>query len=110
MVALDDEAFTAPDLLAREQELLELVSSGRSSRTAVLSDGIVERAPALEGKLMIMILLPKPQTGKQKHAKTQDKQDGSKAVQSDGDGKDHAAEVAQQSPVPAQESVSQETA
>ncbi len=69
--------------------------------------GIVERSPSLDGRMMIMILNPKPQTGKQKNAKAENKQDGSKAIQDLGDGKDSAAEVAQQPPVPAQEGESQ---
>jgi translation initiation factor IF-3 len=70
---------------------------------------IVERPPALEGRMMIMILNPKPQTGNKKHAKTENKQDGGEAVQSDRLGEDHAPQVAQQSPISAQESVSEET-
>lgn len=66
--------------------------------------GIVERTPSLDGRMMIMILNPKPQTGKQKNAKAENKQDSSKAVQDLGNGEDPAAEVAQQPPVPAQES------
>jgi len=65
---------------------------------------VVERAPSLDGRLMIMVLNPKPQTGKQKNAKAENKQDSSQAVQDLGNGKDSAPEVAQQSPVPAQES------
>lgn len=66
--------------------------------------GTIERPPALEGRQMIMVVLPKPSaSGKQKNAKTQNVQNSSQAVQSDGDRKDSAAEVAQQSPVPSQE-------
>jgi translation initiation factor IF-3 len=72
--------------------------------------GIVERTPSLDGRMMIMILNPKPQTGNKKNAKAENKQDGSKAVQDLGDGKDSAPEVAQQPPVPAQEGESQATA
>lgn len=53
---------------------------------------IVERIPTLEGRQMVMILLPKPATkiqGKQKSAETENKQNGSEAVQSDGVGEDH---------------------
>lgn len=67
----------------------------------------VERTPTLDGRLMIMVLTPKPGL-KKKDAKDQsqnkDKQDRGQALQSDGDGKDHATEVAQQPPVPTQES------
>jgi translation initiation factor IF-3 len=68
---------------------------------------VVERPPSLDGKLMIMVLVPKPSTkpstGKQKNAKAENKQDRGEAVQDKRDGKDPAAEVAQQPPVPAQE-------
>lgn len=50
--------------------------------------GSVERAPALDGRLMIMILTPKP-GAKKKDAKAEDKQDGGEAVQDHGDGQDH---------------------
>jgi hypothetical protein len=60
--------------------------------------------------MMIMVLVPKPNTGKKKDAKNQNMQDGGKAVQDHRNGQDHAPEVAQQSPVPAQEGVSEETA
>ena len=63
-----------------------------------------ERIPILDGKFMIMILLPKPNIGGKKHAKDQDQQNSGKAVQNHRNGKDHAPEVAQQPPVPAQES------
>lgn len=69
--------------------------------------GTIERLPVLEGKMMIMIINPKPQANKPKqHAKTQDKQDSGEAIQDLRDGQDHASEVAQQPPVPAQEGVS----
>lgn len=68
----------------------------------------VERVPTLDGKLMIMVMMPKPQKqptqqGKPKNAKTEDKQDGGEALQDHGNGKDHAPEGLQQPPVPAQE-------
>ena len=57
---------------------------------------VVERTPIMEGKLMIMMLNPKPQTGtKKQHAKAEDKQNGSEAVQDHRDRKDHPATVAQ---------------
>jgi len=71
---------------------------------------VVERTPTLDGRMMIMILNPKPQTGSKKNAKAENKQDGSKEVQDLGNGEDSAAEVAQQSPVPAQEGESQASA
>lgn len=68
----------------------------------------VERTPTLDGRLMIMVLTPKPgikkKDGKDSQSQNKDKQDSRQTVQSDGNGKDHAAEVAQQPPVPAQES------
>lgn len=67
--------------------------------------GTVERVPALDGRLMIMVLTPKPGAVKKKDAKDQNKQDGSKAVQDHRNGEDRPQEVAQQSPVPAQEGV-----
>ncbi len=66
---------------------------------------VVERAPVLDGRMMIMVLVPKPNTAKRKDAKNQNVQDGGKALQDNGNGKDNAPEVAQQPPVPAQESV-----
>ena len=40
----------------------------------ILKDvAVVERIPSLEGKLMIMVLSPKPQPGPKKHAKTADR-------------------------------------
>ncbi|CAN5415146.1 hypothetical protein BH11ARM2_BH11ARM2_15290 [soil metagenome] len=65
----------------------------------------VERTPSLDGRQMNMVLVPKPGVAaKKKDAKDQNKQDGGKAVQDNGDREDHAPEVAQQPPVPAQES------
>jgi len=73
--------------------------------------GTVERVPTLDGRLMIMVLLPKPNVVKKKvDAKDQNKQDGGQAVQNHGNREDNPAEVSQQPPVPPQESVSEETA
>lgn len=70
----------------------------------------VERTPALDGRLMIMVLTPKPGI-KKKDAKDQsqnkDKQNRGQALQGDGNGKDHETSVSQQPPVPPQESVAQ---
>jgi len=71
---------------------------------------LVERAPSLDGRMMIMVLNPKPNTGSKKNAKAEDKQDGGEKVQDLRIGEDSAPQVAQQSPVPAQESESQTTA
>ncbi len=72
--------------------------------------GMVERIPTLDGRLMIMVLIPKPNIGKKKDAKDQNKQDGGKAVQDNRNGKDNPPEIAQQPPVPAQERVEEATA
>jgi translation initiation factor IF-3 len=57
---------------------------------ALSETAIVERPPILEGKQMVMILLPKPSTQKS-HAKDQDKQDGREAVQDHGNGQNNEA-------------------
>lgn len=53
----------------------------------------VERPPTLDGKLMVMIMLPKPAAkasqGSKKSAENQNKQDGGEKVQSDRNGQDH---------------------
>ena len=72
---------------------------------ACIEHGTVERQPSLDGRLMIMVLTPKPGVGKKKDAKDSNKQNSSKAVQDHGDGENRPPEVAQQPPVPAQESV-----
>ena len=69
---------------------------------------LVERAPTLDGKLMIMVMTPKPATkaaaqGKPKNAQAENKQDGREAVQDNRVGQDNPAEGVQQPPVPAQE-------
>jgi translation initiation factor IF-3 len=66
----------------------------------------VERTPTLDGRLMIMVLNPKPGV-KKKDAKDSNKQDGGETVQDHRNGEDHEAEVAQQPPVPAQERVAE---
>jgi len=76
----------------------------------VVEIATVERTPTLDGRMMIMVLVPKPGAGKKKDAKDQNKQDSGKPVQDHGNGKDHSPQVAQQSSVPAQERVSEETA
>jgi len=69
----------------------------------VVEIATVERTPTLDGRMMIMVLVPKPNIGKKKDAKDQNKQDGGKAVQDHRNGEDHSPKVAQQSSVPAQE-------
>lgn len=57
---------------------------------------VIDRPPNMEGRLMIMVLSPKPQTGsKKQNAKAEDKQDSGQAVQSDGLREDHPAAIAQ---------------
>jgi translation initiation factor IF-3 len=56
---------------------------------------VVERIPTMEGRLMIMVLVPKPATGKKQNAKAEDKQDGSQEVQDNGQREDHPTPVAQ---------------
>lgn len=75
---------------------------------------VVDRPPTLDGKLMIMVMTPKPQKqatqGKPKDAKTEDKQDRGKALQDHRDGQDNAPKSVQQPSVPAQERQSEATA
>lgn len=59
---------------------------------ALTEIAIVERPPTMDGKMMVMVLAPRPQSGK-KHAKAENQQDGSKAVQDHGDRQDHSPEV-----------------
>lgn len=63
---------------------------------------VVERPPSMEGRLMIMILVPRPGVAEKaekkkkkdgKESKAEDAQDGSEAVQSDGVGADNPPEV-----------------
>lgn len=68
----------------------------------------VERTPTLDGRLMIMVLNPKPGVAaKKKDAKGQDKQNSGQAVQGHRNGEDPAPELAQQPPVHAQEGVAE---
>lgn len=64
---------------------------------------VVERPPSLDGKLMIMILMPKPAAVKKKDAKDQDEQNSSEAIQDHGERQDHPEEVVQQPHVLPQE-------
>ena len=73
----------------------------------VIEYGTVERTPTLDGRLMVMVLMPKPNAGKKKDAKDQNKQDGGQAVQNHRNGKNNAAKVVQQPPVPAQDSLAE---
>jgi len=71
--------------------------------------GVVERPPTLDGRLMVMVLNPKPQTGKPKNAKVENQQNGGEAVQDLGIRKDSATEIGEQPPVPAQERIAEAT-
>jgi len=90
--------ITHPELGKKKLEIF-------AEQVAELSN--VERTPTLDGRLMIMVLAPKPQVGKKKDAKDQNKQDGGQALQDHRNGKDHAPQVVQQSPIPAQESLAE---
>ena len=92
--------ITHPELGRKRLELF-------AEATADLST--VERTPVLDGRMMIMVLVPKPGV-KKKDAKDQNKQDGSKAVQDHRNREDHAPSEPQQPPVPAQERVEETTA
>lgn len=70
---------------------------------AVKDHGVVERAPSMEGRLMTMILSPKPGHKEKKHAKTENAQDSGKAVQDHGLGEDHPPTPEQQPHVSSQE-------
>jgi len=73
----------------------------------LLEVSTVERTPTLDGRLMIMVLNPKPGVAKKKDAKDQNKQVGVEAIQDHRERKDHETQGVQQPPVPAQESVAQ---
>ena len=93
---------------AREITHSELGRKKLDHMAQLLADiATVERTPTLDGRLMIMVLVPRPHTGPKKQnvkeVKAEDKQNGREAIQSDGVGKDPAPELAQQPPVPAQE-------
>ena len=76
----------------------------------VAEHGIVERVPTLDGRLMIMVMNPKPGFVKKKDAKDPNKQNSGQAVQDHRDRQDHADQGVQQPPVPAQEGQPQATA
>jgi len=96
---------------AREVTHPELGKGKLAAFAEKLADiSAVERIPALDGRQMIMVLTPKVAPAKKKDAKDQNKQDGGQKVQDNRDREDHPPEVAQQPPVPAQESVAQAAA
>jgi translation initiation factor IF-3 len=53
---------------------------------------VVERPPTLDGKMMTMVLVPKPRPSGKGHGKTENQQDGLQAVQGDRVGQDHASQ------------------
>ena len=67
---------------------------------------IVEKTASLDGRQMVMVMIPKPKKsteGKKKDAENQDTQDGSEAVQDHGNGENHPAEEREQPHVLPQE-------
>jgi len=66
---------------------------------------VVERTPTLDGKLMIMVLVPKPNL--KKNAKDTNQSNSGQAIQDHRDGEDNPTGDAQRPPVPAQESVAE---
>ena len=67
---------------------------------------IVEKTASLDGRQMVMVMIPKPKKsteGKKKDAENQNTQDGSEAVQDHGNGENHPAEEQQQPHVLPQE-------
>lgn len=77
---------------------------------ALADVSVVESPPRLDGKLMTMVLLPKPGRKEiKKNAQDQNQQDGSKKVQDHRDGEDHPSEGVQQPHVLQQEQRSEET-
>ncbi len=67
----------------------------------------IEKQASLDGRQMVMVLIPKPKTkateGKKKDAENQNAQDGSEAVQDHGNGENHPAQEREQSHVLPQE-------
>ena len=67
---------------------------GRAKLRSIADDledlGKVDRAPAMNGREMVMVVTPG--AGKKKDAKAEDKQDGGQAVQDHGNGQDHPAQ------------------
>lgn len=53
--------------------------------------GVIEKPPSLEGRQMVMILLPNPKKASSNNAKNPNEQDSSKAVQDHGQGQDNPA-------------------
>ncbi|MBI5708027.1 MAG: translation initiation factor IF-3 [Armatimonadetes bacterium] len=96
---------------AREVTHPEIGQRKLQAMADVVADlAVIERQPTLDGKLMIMVLVPKPRSGKSHGSKAENQQDGRQAVQDHGLGQDNPPEGLQQPPVPAQESVAEATA
>lgn len=95
---------------AREVTRPELGKTKMDRMSEILAEmAVVERTPIMEGRMMTMILAPKPKKESKKDAKAENKQDGGEALQDHGERKDHPAEGVQQPPVPAQEQRTEET-
>ncbi len=59
----------------------------------------IERQPTLDGRLMVMVLVPRPKIKAKTNAKAEDQQNRGQEVQDNRDGQDHAAQGVQQSHV-----------
>lgn len=64
---------------------------------------VVERVPSMEGRLMIMVLVPKPNLKEKKDAKAKNEQNSVQALQDHGVGEDNPQAPEQQPHVPPQE-------
>lgn len=72
------------------------IGRGKLDRMAeTLSDiAVVERPPQLDGRLMVMVMVPKPSSkpqGNKKSAEAENEQNGGQALQDHGVGQDHPA-------------------
>ncbi len=90
---------------AREVTHPELGRKKLDAMAALVQDlAVVERPPNMEGRLMIMVLVPKPAVKEKiRNAKAENTQDSSKEVQDNGLGEDHPPTPEQQPHVPPQE-------
>jgi len=71
--------------LQRQQKFAEMVGAV----------GVIEKPPSLEGRQMVMILLPSPKKPASNNAKNPNEQNSSKAVQGDGVGEDNPTQVSE---------------
>jgi translation initiation factor IF-3 len=88
---------------AREVTHPEIGRAKLDRMAADLNDiGTVDRPPSLDGKLMVMVMTPRPATkqqGKSKSAEAENKQNSGEALQDHGVGEDNPTPDAQQPPV-----------